>query len=255
MAKPVAHLDNSVLGNAPSDVASSLFDRTSDFYRSAQSAINSALDGVLERHVETNSASPMVCTPGIDVPVLMKRFKTDGQIPEDGLLPLDFASRPQSAEAGEAAGARLAETYLAQLEQDVVCDEMKLQSGNMIGHMAGSLPPWVSPMSRLVTSLHCNVVKAETGKTSTFLERETMAKMHRAFFNCSDSFYAQHAMDVNGSLGHPCQGGTTANLEAMWVARNKVLPHRSPTDPRLKPRHATPPHATPRHPNPNPTQT
>uniref|UniRef100_A0A7S2HXV1 Carrier domain-containing protein n=1 Tax=Haptolina brevifila TaxID=156173 RepID=A0A7S2HXV1_9EUKA len=75
-------------------------------------------------------------------------------------------------------------------------------------------------MGRLIDFLHCNNVKLETGKTTTFVERETMAMMHRAFYGFNDGFYCEHAMDRRTCLGHPCSGGTVANVEALWVARN-----------------------------------
>ena len=84
----------------------------------------------------------------------------------------------------------------------------------------GSLPPWAAPVGRLIDFLHCNNVKLETGKTTTFAERETMAMMHRAFYGFDDEFYSTHSMDWRTCLGHPCSGGTVANVEALWVARN-----------------------------------
>ena len=85
---------------------------------------------------------------------------------------------------------------------------------------AGALPPWAAPVERLVTFLHCNNVKVETAKTTTYLERSTMAQIHRAFYNFSDDFYTEHSMNDSTCLGQPTSGGTVANLQALWTARN-----------------------------------
>ena len=50
-----------------------------------------------------------------------------------------------------------------------------------------------------------------------------MAKMHRAFFGFDDAFYEEHTLDDSAYLGRPCSGGTVANLEALWAARNSAL--------------------------------
>ena len=78
-------------------------------------------------------------------------------------------------------------------------------------------------MGRLQHFLHCNVVKTESAKMMTYVERETMAMLHRAFYARDDSFYEAHAMDRDTCLGHPTSGGTVANLEALWVARNTLF--------------------------------
>ena len=86
--------------------------------------------------------------------------------------------------------------------------------------MTGSLAPWTAPVGRLVNFLHCNNVKTETAKTMTYAERETMAKMHRAFYHFDENFYLEHSMSESACLGHPTSGGTVANLQALWTARN-----------------------------------
>ena len=68
-----------------------------------------------------------------------------------------------------------------------------------------------------------NVVKVETGKMMTYVERETMAMMHRQFYHFDDAFYEDSSMARDTCLGHPTSGGTVANLEALWAARNTMF--------------------------------
>jgi len=58
----------------------------------------------------------------------------------------------------------------------------------------------------------------------TFLERETLSKLHRAFYNNTDEFYEKYLSTTEGTFGCVTSGGTIANLTAMWVARNNAFP-------------------------------
>jgi glutamate decarboxylase len=68
-----------------------------------------------------------------------------------------------------------------------------------------------------------NAVKVETASAVTFLERETLAKLHHAFYGQEPVFYATHAHRAEACLGAITSGGTLANLTALWCARNAAL--------------------------------
>ena len=55
------------------------------------------------------------------------------------------------------------------------------------------------------------------------LEREAVAKLHRALFNLPDIFYHDVTHSPEVSLGTVTSGGTLANLTGLWVARNRAL--------------------------------
>jgi len=69
-----------------------------------------------------------------------------------------------------------------------------------------------------------NVVKAETAKCGTFVERETVGMVHKLFWQNDDEWYANHIQASRDCLGHVTSGGTVANIEALWCARNTALP-------------------------------
>lgn len=119
-----------------------------------------------------------------------------------------------------------------------------------IGHMTGPLPWELQLVSRLVTGLNQNTVKAETAKLATVLERQALGMLHDLVYGsqihaadgeCSESeglgtnapsvvvdeakrsFYGQHLHDSESALGGFCADGTLANLTALWVARNNAL--------------------------------
>jgi glutamate decarboxylase len=68
-----------------------------------------------------------------------------------------------------------------------------------------------------------NVVKLETASTMTYLERETIAMMHREFYGKPNTFYELYMHSFEHALGVFASGGTIANITAMWSARNRAL--------------------------------
>lgn len=116
--------------------------------------------------------------------------------------------------------------YLDNFVNTAVKDAVNTSSPAMIGHMTSSLPFFMRPLSRLVTTMNQNVVKTETANTITFLEREAMAQLHRQIYQREDSFYARYSQAMDAVLGVFTSGGTVANTTALWIARNVALgPH------------------------------
>ena len=93
-------------------------------------------------------------------------------------------------------------------------------SPKFIGHMTSAIPYFLQSLSKCMVALHQNVVKIETSRSFTFLERQILAMMHRLVYNKEKSFYKQHIHHRNSTLGIQCSGGTTANMMALWIARN-----------------------------------
>jgi len=114
--------------------------------------------------------------------------------------------------------------YFSEIKRNVIDKSTRVSSPNMVGHMTSALPFFHRPLSKLITSLNQNVVKVETSATMTFLERETLSKLHRAFYNESNDFYEKFLNTTDGTFGCITSGGTIANLTAMWVARNNAFP-------------------------------
>jgi len=94
----------------------------------------------------------------------------------------------------------------------------------MIGHMTTSLPYYMRPLAKLLTTLHANTVKVETAKAQTFLEKEALAMLHRQLWHMDDDFYKANSARPDVCLGVVTSGGTIANNTALWIARNKCLP-------------------------------
>jgi len=113
--------------------------------------------------------------------------------------------------------------YVKKLGEDLVSSSVHCCSPHMIGHMTTSLPWYMAPLARLVTTVHANNVKVETATASTFLEREVIAMMHRQLYEQDDAFYERYAQTPTSVLGIVCSGGTIANNTALWIARNKLL--------------------------------
>jgi putative pyridoxal-dependent aspartate 1-decarboxylase len=115
------------------------------------------------------------------------------------------------------------ESYFQSLNENVVAHSIHTSSPQFIGHMTSALPYFVRPLAKLMTAMNQNAVKIETAKSLSFCEREALAMMHRQIYNLSDNFYTQHIQNNQSTLGILLSGGTTANITALWCARNKSL--------------------------------
>ena len=99
-----------------------------------------------------------------------------------------------------------------------------------IGHMATPIPYFMLPLSRIMLALNQNLVKIETSKAFTPLERQVLGMLHGLVYQESPAFYDENLHNANRALGSFCSGGTTANITALWVARNQMFPARDDFD-------------------------
>lgn len=110
------------------------------------------------------------------------------------------------------------------LRDKVLAHSVHTSSPTFIGHMTSALPHFMLPLSKIVTALNQNLVKVETSKAFTPLERQVLGMLHRLVYpQNEDEFYLPLVQDRSRSLGVFCSGGTIANITALWVARNQLL--------------------------------
>ncbi len=112
--------------------------------------------------------------------------------------------------------------YADFVKQKLVAQSVHTAAPGFIGHMTSALPYFMLPLSRIMTALNQNLVKVETSKAFTPMERQVLAMLHHLIYNQDDSFYAQWIHDSQHALGAFCSGGTIANTTALWVARNQL---------------------------------
>ncbi|MEW6997550.1 pyridoxal-dependent aspartate 1-decarboxylase PanP [Colwelliaceae bacterium BS250] len=105
----------------------------------------------------------------------------------------------------------------------LISQSVHTSAPSFIGHMTSALPYFLLPLSKLMTGLNQNLVKIETSKAFTPLERQVLGMMHRLVYQKNDNFYEQIMHSAEHSLGAFCSGGTVANITALWVARNNLL--------------------------------
>jgi glutamate decarboxylase len=74
-----------------------------------------------------------------------------------------------------------------------------------------------------MVGLNQNLVKIETSKAFTPLERNVLGMLHHLVYQRDSSFYQRWMHSAQHSLGAMCSGGTIANVTALWVARNLLL--------------------------------
>lgn len=109
------------------------------------------------------------------------------------------------------------------LLDSLVAHSVHTSSPSFIGHMTSALPYFLMPLSKIMIALNQNLVKVETSKAFTPLERQVLGMLHRLIYDQKDDFYQSWMHSANHSLGAFCSGGTIANITALWVARNNVL--------------------------------
>ncbi len=112
--------------------------------------------------------------------------------------------------------------YTEFVKQKLVAQSVHTAAPGFIGHMTSALPYFMLPLSRIMTALNQNLVKVETSKAFTPLERQVLAMLHRLVYRGNDAFYDQWIHDSQNALGAFCSGGTIANVTALWVARNRL---------------------------------
>ncbi len=113
--------------------------------------------------------------------------------------------------------------HMHHLLDKLVAQSVHTSSPSFIGHMTSALPSFILPLSKLMIGLNQNLVKVETSKAFTPLERQVLGMMHNLVYQQDDSFYQNWMHSAQHSLGAFCSGGTVANITALWVARNKLL--------------------------------
>lgn len=113
--------------------------------------------------------------------------------------------------------------HMHHLLDKLVAQSVHTSSPSFIGHMTSALPSFILPLSKLMVGLNQNLVKVETSKAFTPLERQVLGMMHNLVYQQDDVFYQNWMHSAEHSLGAFCSGGTVANITALWVARNKLL--------------------------------
>ena len=114
-------------------------------------------------------------------------------------------------------------THAEALLEKLVAHSVNTYSPTFIGHMTSALPYFHLPLAKLMVGLNQNLVKIETSKAFTPLERQVIGIMHNLVYQQDDEFYQRHLHSARHSLGAFCSGGTIANMTALWVARNQLL--------------------------------
>ncbi|ACJ29997.1 Pyridoxal-dependent decarboxylase [Shewanella piezotolerans WP3] len=113
--------------------------------------------------------------------------------------------------------------YADDMMQTLVAHSVHTSAPSFIGHMTSALPYFVLPLSKMMVGLNQNLVKIETSKAFTPLERQVLGMMHHLIYAENDDFYQNWMHSANVSLGAFCSGGTVANITALWTARNQLL--------------------------------
>ena len=118
---------------------------------------------------------------------------------------------------------RFVSDHADELINNLVAHSVHTASPRFIGHMTSALPYFLLPLSKLMVGLNQNLVKIETSKAFTPMERQVIGMIHHLMYQQDDAFYQQWLHSPNHSLGAFCSGGTVANITALWVAKNRLL--------------------------------
>ena len=106
----------------------------------------------------------------------------------------------------------------------LVAQSVHTSSPSFVGHMTSALPYFMLPLSKIMIALNQNLVKTETSKAFTPLERQVLGMLHRLVYGQDAEFYKDWMHDAEHALGSMCSGGTVANITALWAAKNLAFP-------------------------------
>lgn len=109
------------------------------------------------------------------------------------------------------------------LMNKVVARSVHTSSPTFVGHMTSALPYFMIPLAKIMIALNQNLVKIETSKAFTPLERQVLGMLHRLIFQKTHAFYEKTTQNPEVALGAMCSDGTIANTTALWVALNRLL--------------------------------
>ena len=115
------------------------------------------------------------------------------------------------------------EDVITDLIENIAPHAVNVASPYFVGHMTSAIPFFMIHLKSIVAALNQNVVKLETSKVVSILEKQVLAKIHRLIYQKSDAFYDEHVQNSNTSLGSFIEDGTLANITALWVARNLLF--------------------------------
>jgi len=115
---------------------------------------------------------------------------------------------------------------ITDLVEDIAPHAVNVASPYFIGHMTSAIPFFMVHLKTIVAALNQNVVKLETSKVVSIIEKQVLAKIHRMLFSHPEAFYAEHVQHSQTTLGGFVEDGTLANITALWVARNRLLKPR-----------------------------
>ncbi len=115
---------------------------------------------------------------------------------------------------------------ITDLIQDIAPHAVNVASPYFVGHMTAAIPFFMVHLKTIVAALNQNVVKLETSKVVSILEKQLLAKMHRMIYRRPGDFYALHVQNTETALGCFTEDGTIANITALWVARNRLFSPR-----------------------------
>lgn len=117
---------------------------------------------------------------------------------------------------------RLSEV-ISDLVHEIAPHAVNVASPYFVGHMTSAIPYFMVHLKTITAALNQNVVKAETSKVLSIIEKQVLAKIHRLVYKKDELFYKEHVQNPSTALGCFTEGGTLANITALWVARNSLL--------------------------------
>jgi putative pyridoxal-dependent aspartate 1-decarboxylase len=118
------------------------------------------------------------------------------------------------------------DAVITELIEEFAPKVVNVASPYFVGHMTAAIPFFMVHLKTIVTALNQNVVKIETSKLASVVEKQVLSKIHRLVYGFGDEFYETHIQNVRTTLGGVTEDGTLANMTALWVARNSLLAPR-----------------------------
>ena len=123
---------------------------------------------------------------------------------------LDLSQRFTDSRINENPEKKL-EDVIRGLIEDIAPHAVNVASPYFIGHMTSAIPFFMVHLKTIVAALNQNVVKLETSKIVSVVEKQVLAKIHRLIYEADDAFYHRHVQSIDTTLGSFTEDGTLAN--------------------------------------------
>lgn len=160
-------------------------------------------------------------SPGPSGPLIGAAGALEGLYERPARTPASEQELEAWLEASNRPGSTTVDQYMNTRLLHLAGAEWNMSDPAYVGHMAPPIPDYMPAIAASLAAINANVVKVETAKAFTKLERQVSAQLHSLFYQRPVS--PAETYDPARTHAILTGGGTVANETALWLAKNSLL--------------------------------